>query len=143
MKHSILLPFIVFSVLLMTLTSGCIEQTLFDETSFVEEDYEMEYSIEVTDPPIDLDVALKTDGAPVDLLVLDESNFKIFSDGFASGKPVSFHTIGLNPFIIETTETYELTKKGIYYVVIENSDYLNNGADAGRGVRYHIEVCYY
>jgi hypothetical protein len=133
---------IILLVFLVVLTSGCIAHTLYDETAFVEKDYEMEYGVEVVEPPLSLDVTLKTDGRPVDLLVLDESNYKIFTDGFTSGNYRPFRTIGFNPFIIETTESYTLPKKGMYYVVIENSDYLSNGANAGRGVKYQVTIGY-
>jgi len=142
MTRSMMLSGIVLFVFLVVLTAGCIAHTLYDETAFVEKDYEMEYGVEVVEAPLYLDVTLKTDGKPVDLLILDESNYKVFSDGFTLGRYKPFRTIGFSPFIIETTETYTLPKKGMYYVVIENSDYLNNGANAGRGVKYQITIGY-
>lgn len=115
-------------------------EALWDETAYVEDGYEQSYSFDVTDPPVILKVSLSTDGSPVDLLVMNEVNYNTFSQGFTSGSKSSFKAIGSNYFIIKTTETYTLTKKGTYYVVIENADYLTKGANTGKGVRYSIKI---
>lgn len=140
MKRSILIPGLLLVIALVVLTAGCVSQTLWDETAYLEKDYYISYGVDVTDPPVTLEVSLKTDGKPVDLIVLDEENFKLFDAGFSSGTFKNFRTVGSNPFIIETTETYTLPKKDHYYVVIENSDFLPNGADAGQGVKYSITI---
>lgn len=142
MKRGLLLIFgIIFVIALSLLSAGCVAQTLCNETAYVEDDYEVQYEIDVTDPPVTLTVDLDTDGAPVDLAVLDETNFRIFEEGFSSsGTFENFRTVLSCPSVIRTTKTCTLSKKGVYYVVIENSDFLPNGADAGRGVKYSITI---
>lgn len=142
MKRSILIPGLLLVIALVVLTAGCVSQTetLWNETAYIDDGYEIHYGFNVTDPPVTLQVSLKTDGNPVDLVVLDEENFKIFDAGVSSGTFKNFRTVGSNPSVIETTQTYTLPKKDRYYVVIENSDFLPNGADAGQGVKYSITI---
>jgi len=139
MRQSVLL-LVTALLILLAMGAGCVSQTLFDETAYVDNDYEVHYSFEVIDTPVNLQISLETDGNPVDLIVLDEENFNIFDDGISSGIFKNFRAIGSNPFIIQTTETYSLTNKGTYYIVIENTDFLPNGADAGQGVKYSITI---
>jgi hypothetical protein len=164
MKHNIMVIGLLFMLVLAVIAAGCTTQTtthptshpilytatpttlpptpetLWDETVYVDDGYEKEYSFDITDPPVTLKVSINTDDSPVDLLVLDKDNYKIFDKGFTSGNKCSFKTIGSEHSIIKTTKTYTLLKKDRYYVVIENADFLTNGAHAGHGVRCSIKV---
>jgi hypothetical protein len=142
MKHSILIPGLLLVIALVVLTAGCVSQTetIWNETAYIDDGYEIHYSFNVTDSPVTLQVSLETDGNPVDLIVLDEENFKLFDAGFSSGTFKNFRAIGSNPSVIETTQTYTLSEKDRYYVVIENADFLPNGANAGQGIKYSITI---
>lgn len=161
MKHNIMVPGLLLMLVLAVIAAGCTTQTttrptshpvvytatptptpetLWDETAYVDDGYEKDYSFDVTAPPVTLKVSLNTDGSPVDLLVLDDDNYKTFEKGFTSGSQCSFKSLGSEHSIIKTTKTYTLSKEDRYYVVIENADFLTNGAHAGHGVRYSIKV---
>jgi len=76
---------------------------------------------------------------PVDVLIFDQNNFKIYQKGFTSGSAVSFR--GAIYKSIKSKEiTYVAPNSGTYYIVIENSDFLSNGADAKTTVVSSVKI---
>jgi transglutaminase-like putative cysteine protease len=76
---------------------------------------------------------------PVDVFVMDRANFNVYNSGAGSDSAVSFEgkffhsvTSGDFTFVLPSTDTY--------YVVIENSPYLTNGADAKTSVTASIKI---
>ena len=84
-------------------------------------------------------IDINTDGAPVDVLILDEDNFQTYSNAFKVGGSTSFTGVFYR-FVIEKNFDYLLPSQGKYYLVIENAPFLVDGADARRDVKVDVNI---
>jgi hypothetical protein len=74
-----------------------------------------------------------TTSNPVDVLVMDTANFNIFNGGAISNSAVSFKGKIFNS-VTSSDFDFVLPSTDTYFVVIENSPFLTNGADAKTSV---------
>jgi len=72
-------------------------------------------------------------GSLIDILVMDQSNFNSYQNAFKSGSAISFNAVSYKS-VSSKDFTYILPNSGTYYVVIDNSPFLNGGADAKTSV---------
>ncbi len=81
------------------------------------------------------EVEVVTDGAPVDLLVLDLANYRTFSTAFVSKSGTPWEEIVLlSPKIVQQHEEFKAPRSGKYRIVVENADYIAHGAVTTRDV---------
>ncbi|MDD1679827.1 MAG: hypothetical protein LUO93_11675 [Methanomicrobiales archaeon] len=87
------------------------------------------------------EVEVITDGAPVDLLVLDLANYNRFSSAFSSnsGMPWEEYVIFV-PGIVHDKVEFKAPRSGKYRVIVENADYLPGGAATTRDVSAILRV---
>jgi hypothetical protein len=84
-------------------------------------------------------IEIKTDGAPVDLLVLDSTNYKIYMNDFKNDAHDSWRSV-IHRDIVSKSFSYRLPDTGTYYLVIENSRFSKDGADAKRSVNVAVKI---
>jgi hypothetical protein len=86
-------------------------------------------------------VEVVTDGAPVDLLVLDLANYQKFSIAFSSksGSPWEEYAL-LTTGITRDRVEFKAPRSGKYRVIIENADYITGGAVTTRNVNVQVRV---
>lgn len=82
---------------------------------------------------------INTDGAPVDVLILDQKNFEDYKDGFSRNSESVF-TGEIFTGVITRTVHFTPSSTGTYYLAVENSPYLESGADARRTVYVRVKV---
>jgi hypothetical protein len=84
-------------------------------------------------------ISIKTDGAPVDCIVMYDSALQDYKDTVAGTKSY-FGFQKLYPNIIDATNTYtSYNDNQAYYIVLDNSAKAGD-ANAGRDVSVHIKV---
>jgi hypothetical protein len=86
-------------------------------------------------------VEVVTDGAPVDLLVLDLANYQKFSIAFSSktGTPWEEYAL-LTTGIVRDRVEFKAPRSGKYRIIIENADYISGGAVTTRDVNVQVRV---
>lgn len=84
-------------------------------------------------------ITIKTDGAPVDLLILDTENYIKFSKAFENDISETWDAV-IYRDVISKEFSYTLPDHGTYYLVIENSEFTTNGADAKRDVSVSVRI---
>jgi hypothetical protein len=84
-------------------------------------------------------IGITTDGAPVDVLILDENNFLVYKYAFTSGTSYSIKGV-IATYTVSKTFQYVLPSQGSYYLVTENAPFLTDGADARRDVNVRVTV---
>jgi hypothetical protein len=86
-------------------------------------------------------VEVVTDGAPVDLLVLDAANYRLYTTAFysRSGSPWESYVI-LIPGVVQDHVEFKVPLAGRYRVIIENADIIPGGAVTTRDVTVVIRV---
>ena len=82
---------------------------------------------------------VKTDGAPVDLLLLDAVNYQKYDGAFCYEGCGTWNGYTYRD-IVQKKFSYVLPETGTYYLVIENSDFIDNGADAKRAVNVAVKI---
>ena len=86
-------------------------------------------------------VDVVTDGAPVDLLVLDLSNYYQFSTAFTSRSGALWESyVILKPDVIRQREEFKAPRSGKYRIIIENADVIPGGAVTTRAVNVVIRA---
>lgn len=123
---------IALCALALVVSSGCIGGK--SETVTIEKGFMYSYSFEMPEET-EVMFSLDTDGAPVDVLVLDRANFEVFQKIFSGGGDGRVSTIVTHPGVVSKSFTFTSPKDDTYYIVIENSDWLKGGATATRAVR--------
>lgn len=113
-------------------SSGCMGGK--SETVTIEKGFMYSYSF---DMPEETEVffSLETDGAPVDVLVLDRANFEVFQKIFSGGGDGRVSVLVTHPGVVSKSFTFTSPNDDTYYIVVENSDWLKGGATATRAVR--------
>lgn len=84
-------------------------------------------------------IEIKTDGAPVDILILDSKNHSIYNNNFETDAHDSLTSV-THRNIMSMSFSYALPDTGTYYLVIENSQFTNDGADAKRSVNVSVKI---
>jgi hypothetical protein len=112
--------------------------SIVDEMRIVHYNHMVSYLL-AGDQGYQFNIEIATDGAPVDVLVLDESDYQLYSNAFKQGSAVSFSGV-IYKFVVSKNFQYVLPSQGRYYLAIENSPFLNGGADAKRDVNVSINV---
>lgn len=110
---------------------------LYDEAKQLPYPWLQWYVLEGGDTQITAEI--NTDGAPVDVLILDQKNFNDYKDGFTRNSKTAF-TGEIYTGVITKTIHFTLLSKGTYYLAVENSPYLDNGADAKKTVYVQVKV---
>jgi hypothetical protein len=132
---------IIFLLVVAVLISGCAAGTTFKpivETKNVPYDYIQPYELS-GEKGAKFNIEIKTDGAPVDILVLDSKNYIIYNNDFENGAHDSWKSV-IHRDIVSKSFSYKLPETGTYYLVIENSDFSKDGADAKRAVNVAIKI---
>ncbi|MDD1701588.1 MAG: hypothetical protein LUQ31_01240 [Methanoregula sp.] len=112
--------------------------TIVDETKTLPEKTFFYYLLS-GDEGYQFDIDVTTDGAPVDILIMDEQTYQEYSSAFKQGKALSFNAVTFKNTAAKTLE-YSLPSRGDYYLVIENSPLLEGGADANRALNVRVLV---
>jgi hypothetical protein len=86
-------------------------------------------------------VDVVTDGAPVDLLVLDQANYNKFSNAFYadSGAPWDQYVLFV-PNVVQDRKEFKVSFGGKYRVIIENADFIPNGAVTTRDISVSVRL---
>jgi hypothetical protein len=86
-------------------------------------------------------VEVVTDGAPVDLLILDQANYNKFSNAFYanSGAPWDQYILFV-PSIVQDREVFKVSFGGKYRVIIENADFIAGGAVTTRDIAVSVRL---
>ena len=82
---------------------------------------------------------VKTDGAPVDLLLLDAVNYQKYEDAFCYEGSGTWNGYTYRD-IVQKKFSYVLPETGTYWLLIENSNFIDNGADAKRNVNVAVKI---
>ena len=122
---------IILCALALIISSGCMGGK--SETVTIEKGFMYSYSF---DMPEETEVmfTLDTDGTPVDVLVLDRGNYEAFQKIFSGGGDMKVSPLATYPGVVSKSFTFTSPKDGTYYIVVENSDWLKEGATATRAV---------
>jgi hypothetical protein len=86
-------------------------------------------------------VEMVTDGAPVDLLVLDQANYNKFSNAFYadSGAPWDQYVLFI-PNVVQDRKEFKVSFGGKYRVIIENADFIPGGAVTTRDISVNVRL---
>lgn len=122
--HGLSKNFIIFFTLLIFF-SGCLASEK-SETISIPEGHMYSFSFNMPEDS-EVQFELETNRKAVDLLVLDEENYKIYEKAFTGGKGATFKSLESHPGVISTSISFTSYKNGIYYIVIENADVLKDG----------------
>lgn len=132
--------FIIFLLIFAIFMTGCTDKsfTPIVETINVPYDYSQPFILS-GEKGASFAIEIKTDGAPVDILILDSKNYAIYNNDFKNNahdpwKSVTHHDIVSKSF------SYKLPENGTYYLVIENSRFTQDGADAKRSVNVAVKI---
>ena len=112
--------------------------SIVDETKTIPYNHILSYLL-AGDQGYQFDININTDGNPVDVLVMDENDYQIYSKAFTHGGTSSFDAV---TYRYVTSQNFQnvLPSQGKYYLVIENAPFLQNGADAQRDVNVQVSV---
>ena len=83
-----------------------------------------------------------TNGGAVDFIVMNETNFNIYNNGWITKNNANF-SYWAQLSAINATHAYlniKLTVSGTYYLVIENSNYFTGGADTNGPVTITVSI---
>lgn len=111
---------------------------ILDETKTVPYNHILSYLL-AGDQGYQFNIEITTDGAPVDVLVLDENNYQVYSNAFKNGGSTSFNGV-IYTSVVTKNFQYVLPSQGKYYLVIENAPFLTDGADAKNDVNVQMMV---
>jgi hypothetical protein len=93
----------------------------------------VEYYLLAGDKGYTFSINVSSCTSPVDVLIMDQENLDIYLNGFEKGNKASFKgTIQKN--VVAFTRNYQLPAQGKYYLVVENAQFLNDGADSKKTV---------
>ena len=84
-------------------------------------------------------IEIRTDGSPIDILLLDTENYNIYGNAFENDILHSWKGVAYRD-IVSKKFSFTLPKSGTYYMVIENSRFIKNGADAKRNVNVAVRI---
>jgi len=119
--------------------AGCSGTTvLVDETINVPYDVMQPYEL-IGEKGDRFSIELKTDGAPIDILIFDTPNFIKYNKSFGNDVYNTWNGV-IERNIVSKEFSYSLPTSGTYYLVIENSQFTSNGADAKRGVNIALKI---
>lgn len=74
-------------------------------------------------------ISVNADLTPVNILVLDQTNYNLYQNAFKTGSAVSFNAVTYKSVGSEDFD-YTLPSSGTYYVVIDNSNFLTGSANS-------------
>lgn len=93
----------------------------------------VEYYLLAGDQGYTFSINVSSCTSPVDVLILDQENLDIYLNGFEKGNKASFKGV-IQKNIAAFTRNYQLPAQGKYYLVVENSQFLKDGADSRKTV---------
>jgi hypothetical protein len=115
---------------------------MIDETKNVPYDYIQPYELS-GEQGDRFSIEIKTDGAPIDILILDTENFTKYNKSFTNDVYGNWNGV-INRDIVSKEFSFSLPTSGTYYLrfrqVLENSQFTSNGADAKRSVNVAIRI---
>jgi hypothetical protein len=113
-------------------------KVLYNETTVVPAGCYVNYKLTL-DYQKSVNISIKTDGAPIDCLVVYEEALQAYKDNVA-GTTTYFGYQKLNPSIVDASNTFTSTNTGqVYYIILDNTDKAGE-ANAGRDVSVHLKV---
>ncbi|MBP2146879.1 hypothetical protein J2129_002333 [Methanofollis sp. W23] len=84
-------------------------------------------------------IEINTDGAPVDLLVFNRANYIKYKKAFENSTQDTWKAV-IYRDVVSKEFTYTLPHYGTHYLVIENSEFTTDGADAKRDVNVSVRI---
>jgi hypothetical protein len=129
-----LLLFVIISI------AGCLGATFepIKETIQVPYDHCRPYEL-WGEKGVYFDIEIKTDGAPVDVLILNTENYIKYNKAFTEGISTKWNGI-FHRDIVSKKFRFTLPESGTYYMIIENSKFTSDGADAKREVNIAVSI---
>jgi hypothetical protein len=119
-----------------TLASG--SGVLYNETIIVPAGGYVNYRLAL-DYQKAVKISIKTDGGPIDCLVVYDEALQAYKDNVA-GTTTYFGYQKLYPSIVDASNTFTSTNLDqVYYIILDNTDKTGE-ANAGRDVSVHIKV---
>jgi len=112
--------------------------SIIDETKRIERET-MVYYLLAGDKGYQFNIDVVTDGAPVDIFIMDEQSYQVYSKAFEQGSDFSINAISFKN-VARKSVKYSLPSQGSYYLVIENAYFIKDGADAERAVNVNVVV---
>lgn len=138
MKRCIVLLLVVISLFLAGCTSSSSSFKPIDETINIPYDYVQPYELS-GEKGATFDISIKTDGSPVDILIFDSENYLEYDKAFETGSGGKWKSVMYRD-IVSKSFSYTLPEIGSYWLVIENSEFTSNGADAKRSVNVTVKI---
>lgn len=141
MKRTIL---VVVACLLTMCGTGMVSaaETVFDETTTVKSDYYMYYSVLFYEGAT-VTVNVNTDGAPIDLFLMDAQDFDEYQDmqNEQSGvNEFNYYVAGSSMNVVKKRYTWVVPETNTYYIVVDNTIQPEGGADPRRSVNVHVKM---
>lgn len=111
--------------------------TVVDETSQIQKDYYAYWEMDLEESNI-VSVDISTDGAPIDLEIMDQTNFNRYKND-------AYRTYDFwgSDSVIRTNYDFYVPGDDTYYIVLDNSVDPENGAYANRNVNVNVLISEY
>jgi hypothetical protein len=121
-----------------TATPATGSKVLYNETTVVPAGGYVNYRLAL-DYQKSVNISIKTDGGPIDCLVVYEEALQAYKDNVA-GTTTYYGYQKLNPGIVDASNMFTSTNTDqVYYIILDNTDKAGE-ANAGRDVSVHIKV---
>ncbi|MDY6964804.1 MAG: PGF-CTERM sorting domain-containing protein [Halobacteriota archaeon] len=127
--------------LILSASTAIAQEILWDETSRVDVDYYVSYSAIIDEGTL-ITVTIRTDGSPVDLFLMDSTDFGDYQ-AFMNEQKTSFYYYmdGSATNVVQKRYTFTVPETDRYYIVIDNAfTEIEEEAYAGVPVNVHIRV---
>jgi len=117
-------------------------ETIVDETISLDMDYYWSSSALYYAGDI-LEVTVKTDGAPVDVFLMNAQDFDEYEDmqnDQSGADGFNYYVDGSALKVVKKRYTFEIPETNTYYIVVDNTIQPEGGADPRRSVNVHVAI---
>ena len=141
MKRIIL---VVIACVLMMAGVGMVSamETIVDETISLDMDYYWSSSTLYYVGDV-LEVTIKTDGAPVDIFLMNAHDFDEYEDmqnDQSGADGFNYYVDGSALKVVKKRYAFEIPETNTYYIVVDNTIQPEGGADPRRSVNAHVAI---
>jgi len=111
------------------------------QTVQIQNNYYRYYAFEMKEGGVEK-ISVVTDGNPIDLMVMDSSNFNTYTNIEHTNEPGTWYSWN-HLSVINDQQTLTAPTDGTYYFVLDNTRYPSNGAYAGTNVNVAVTFSSY
>jgi hypothetical protein len=113
---------------------------LWDETTWLDNDHYLEYSAVLNKgTTLNIDVSANSG---IDVMVMDSSGFTDYKDAVSSFSGGEWNSYISQKSIMKKSFTFTVPSTDRYYIIIDNTDSLEGGAYANKGLSVSLKVTY-